>query len=129
MVSLVLKYTNVVNAVLKYTNVVNAVLVKLLSKLSLQVQHVSYQCQHRHILLSNPYQTNGHFLISNQCQHGQTQALKRSMPNQWTQSYQLSMSTQAHSQLVCFNEDQITITVIKAESIPTNLYLDIYVRD
>ena len=70
MVSLVLKYTNVVNAVLKYTNVVNAVLVKLLSKLSLQVQHVSYQCQHRHILLSNPYQTNG----------------------QWTRSYQLSMS-------------------------------------
>ena len=90
---------------------------------------ISYQCQYGHKLFSNQYQTNGHFLISNQCQHGQTQALKRSMPNQWTQSYQLSMSTQAQAQLVCFNEDQITITVIKAESIPTNLYLDIYVRD
>ena len=41
-----------------------------------------------------------------------TQALDRSMPNQWAQS-----------QLICFKENQITlITVIKAESIPTNLY-------
>ena len=59
-----------------------------------------------------------------------TQALKRSMPNQLTRSYQLLMSTRtqaqllvstwkqalsrsmlnqwAGSQLVCFNEDQIT---------------------
>ena len=42
------------------------------------------------------------------------------MPNQWARSYQL----------VCFNEDRITaLTVIKAEYIPTNVYLDIYVTD
>jgi len=57
----------------------------------------------------------------------QTQALNQSMPNQWAQSqlvcfnqHQLSMSTRtqaldrslsnqwARSQLICFNQDQIT---------------------
>ena len=38
------------------------------------------------------------------------------------------MSIQAQAQLLCFNEDQITsITAIKAESLPTNVYLQIYV--
>ena len=40
------------------------------------------------------------------------------MPNQWARS----------CQLVCFNKDPITaLTVIKAEYIPTNVYLEIYV--
>ena len=40
------------------------------------------------------------------------QALNGSMANQWAQS-----------QLICFNKDQITpITVIKAESMLTNVY-------
>ena len=56
------------------------------------------------------------------------QALKPSIPNQWARSYLLLTSTRTQAQLVCFNEDQITsITVIKAESIPTNLYFEIYV--
>jgi len=55
----------------------------------IQQPHISYQCQHGHNL-------------SYQCQHGhnsqltmstRTQALKRSMPNQWAQSSQLSIST------------------------------------
>ena len=53
---------------------------------------VSCQCQQGHKLLSDQCQTNGHNLVSYQCQHG-TQALKWSMPNQKTQSCQLSVST------------------------------------
>ena len=42
------------------------------------------------------------------------------MPHQWAQSHQL----------VCFKEEQITsLTVIKAEYIPTNVYLEIYVTN
>ena len=38
------------------------------------------------------------------------------------------MSIQTQAQLLCFNEDHITsITAIKAESLPTNVYLQIYV--
>ena len=87
----------------------------------------------------------------------QTQALKRSMPNQQTQSYQLSMSTWTQAQLSMSKRTQAlkqsmgtllsvikvnmdtssarmfqqgpnySITIIKAESTPTNLYLKIFV--
>jgi len=49
-----------------------------------------------------------------------TQASNLSMPNHWARSRQLSITTH---KLVVY------LTVIKAEYIPTHLYLEIYVTD
>ena len=71
-------------------------------------------------------QTTGHNLVSSECQYGHKLVIYQCQ----TTGHNLVSSEYAQwarSQLVCFNENQITIdTVIKAESLYQLMYLQIY---
>ena len=97
-------------------------------------QFMNYQCQ----LDTSSYYINAKPMgaILSAINANRTLAHILSMPNQWAQSRQLSMSTRtlainrsmqiqrAGSQLLCFNENQITLNnVIKMESLYQLLYL------
>ena len=68
-----------------------------------------------------------------------TQALNQSLPDQWARSHELLISTRhylvlmpiqcARSELVCFNKNQITFSVIKAESLyQLRIFLDVRLK-
>ena len=100
---------------------------------------VSYQCQHEHKLINYQCLTNGHDLVSYQCQHGhklinyQCQTNGRDLVSYQCQhghklvNYQCQ--TNAHDIINSFVQTRInySLTVIKAEYIPTNCIWGFYV--
>ena len=72
-------------------------------QVTIQIQLVSYQCQHGHKLSNYQCQTNGHDLVSYRCQQGHKLLIDQCQTN-------------GH------DEEQITSLIfIKEEYIPTNV--------